>query len=266
MPGPGPGPSTRCSTTTSSRRRRPASSTQWSTRWRTWRARGRPWATSRSPRPPSPRWQRRSGCSSPTVSSRKATFFGSARTLPEGPPLHPGPPTRGPVVKRRLDGRHRSGTWDHGSSHGGRRPRAFARSQHQAPSRARREPVHRPRPQARRDAVLLHPQAHAHKRVPGLRGVARRLRNTRRGIRAAHSLADRKGPTGSAGPARRARWDLLGILAGLRHQEVSESRGPPFRPRTTLCTVSRPTWRMQPKRSSGSTATTTPAGGSGICS
>ena len=66
-----------------------------------------------------------------------------------------------------------AGPGDHGRRDRGRRPRAIDRRQHPAPVRAGGQPVHRRRPQAGGDEVLLHPQAHADE---GVRRLRRRCR------------------------------------------------------------------------------------------
>ena len=75
------------------------------------------------------------------------------------------------LAERGLDGGHRRRSRDHGRRHGGRRPRALHRRQHPPAVRAVGQRVHRRRPEARRDEVLLHPQAHADQ---GVRRVRRR--------------------------------------------------------------------------------------------
>ena len=108
------------------------------------------------------------------VACRKLTIFGSARTLPDDPVY---------VLARDLA----AATWPSAGwmvvtgagpgimaagLEGAGRERSLRR-QHPAAPRAGGQPVHRPGPEAGRDALLLHPQAHAHQGVPRLRRAAR---------------------------------------------------------------------------------------------
>ena len=104
---------------------------------------------------------------------RKITMFGSARTRPDDPVYILARNLAARAGRGRLDGRDRRRARDHGGRAGGRRPRPRLRRQHPPPQRGRSQPLHRPGPQAGRDALLLHPQADAHKGVARLRHPAR---------------------------------------------------------------------------------------------
>jgi len=77
--------------------------------------------------------------------------------------------------------------------------------EHPPPRRAGCEPVHRPGPEAGRDALLLHEEAHVVEGEPRLRGAARGLRDPGRVLRAVNPPPDRQGRAG-AGRARRDAW------------------------------------------------------------
>ncbi len=134
-------------------------------------------STSRSPTPPSRRCGPPSGPSpclrDPAPGSPSS---GSARTSSTTRPTCRPCDLRRPAGRRRLDGRHR------GAAPGSCRPasRAVAgehssRRQHPAAVRAGAQPVHRRRPEAHLDEVLLHPQADAGEGVARLHVAARRL-------------------------------------------------------------------------------------------
>ena len=124
------------------------------------------------------------------------------------------------------------------------------RRQHPPAVRAGGQRVHRRRPEARLDEVLLHPQAHADEGVAGLRVPARRLRHPGRDLRAAHPAADGQGrcPTpivllDAPGGTYWERWRqfvLDRVVAGgyvdeedlsLRRRSPTTSRWPPTGPR-----------------------------------
>ena len=101
----------------------------------------------------------------------------------------------------------------------------LARRQHPPPLRTGGQPVHRPGPQARRDAVLLHPQAHAHQGVRRLRRAAGRVRHAGRGVRAAHPAADGQGRACPARAARRPRAAPTGGAGARFVEEEVAARG-----------------------------------------
>ena len=142
----------------------------------------------------------------------KVTIFGSARTEPDHPAYRQARALAAAMAGRRLDGGDRGRPGHHGRRHGGRRSGPVRGRQHPAAPRAGGQPLHRPGPQAGRDALLLHPQAHAVEGVRRLHRAARRIRHPRRGLRAADAAADGQGGAGAGGPARRAGRDLLGGL------------------------------------------------------
>ena len=100
---------------------------------------------------------------------RKITMFGSARTKPDDPIY---------LLARDLAAKLAAADWmvvtGAGPGHHGRRPRGRGarprlRGQHPAAPRGGRQPLHRPGPEAGRDALLLHPQADADQGVARLR-------------------------------------------------------------------------------------------------
>ena len=189
--------------------------------WRAWPTSAPTSSTSRWPTPRWPRWPRPSASSGPSATVHKVTFFGSARTLPDDPLyLQARRPGRA-HGRPRLDGRHRRrarASWPPACEGAG--PEHVHRRQHPAPPRAGGQRLHRPGPEARRDALLLHPQAHAHQGVRRLRRPPRRVRHPRRGLRAPHPAPDGQGRAGPARAARRPRRDLLA-----RGGEFLDARG-----------------------------------------
>ena len=147
------------------------------------------------------------------------------------PDLHTGPRPGRQAGGGGLDGGDRGRPRHHGRRSGGGGAGARLRGQHPPAVRGRRQPLHRAGPEAGRDALLLHPQAHAHKGVPRLRRPARRLRDTGRVLRVADPAADGQGGAGAGRHGRDARGHLLARVAafraGRRHRRrLGLARGP----------------------------------------
>ena len=107
-------------------------------------------------------------------------------------------------------------------------------------------------PEAHQLPLLLHPQAHLHEGVPGLRPAARRVRHHGRGLRAAHAHADRPLPDRAGRAAGRAGQHLLGDVARVRRPTSSAPGG--SSPTTTSTWCASPTTSTRPStRSSAST-------------
>ena len=81
-----------------------------------------------------------------------------------------------------------------------------------------RERVHRGRHPPGRDEVLLHPQAHAHEGIGGIRGLARWVRHPRRGLRAPDAPPDGQIRTRTDRAARGAGGHVLARLGTLHHR------------------------------------------------
>ena len=165
---------------------------------------------------------------------RKITMFGSARTLPEDPVY---------ILARDLASHLAQADWmvvtgRRAGDHGGRPRRGGARArvrgQHPAPPRRGRQRLHRPGPQAGRDAVLLHQEAHADQGVARLRHPPGRVRHPGRGVRAPHAPADRQGRTGPGGDDGDARTGPTG-RAGCASCRGRPSRRVGSHPRTRPC-------------------------------
>ncbi len=158
---------------------------------------------------------------------RKVTFFGSARTEPDASrlPLQARRPGRSawPAADWMVVTGAGPGIMAAGMEGAGREQ--VHRREHPAALRAGGQPLHRPGPQAGRDAVLLHPQAHAHQGVRRLRRAARRVRHPGRGLRAPHPAPDGQGRAGPRGAARRPRRHLLEGMGRVPPTPTVEPRG-----------------------------------------
>ncbi len=195
---------------------------------------------------------------------RKLTMFGSARTRPADPIY---------VLARDLATHLADAGWMVVTGAGpgimaagieGAGRDIVLRRQHPAPLRAGCQPVHRPGPQARRDAVLLHPQAHADQGVARLRRPPGRLRHPRRVLRAADPAPDRQGRAGAGRARRDPRRRVLGRLARFV-EELVDGAGLHLARRPRPLPHRRRRSRTRPTRSSTSTATTTRAAGWATC-
>ena len=112
----------------------------------------------------------------------KVSIFGSARTTPDDPATRLARDFGRAHGRAGLDGHHRRRSRDHGGRHRGRRRRPRLRREHPAAVRAGAPPRSiAGDPEAHQLPLLLHPQAHVHEGVPGLRAAARRLRHDGRG-------------------------------------------------------------------------------------
>ena len=192
---------------------------------------------------------------------RKATIFGSARTVLDHPAY---------VQARDLAARLAAADWMVVTGAGpgimsagleGRRARAQLRREHPPAVRAGPQPLHRRRPEAHLDEVLLHPQAHADEGIARLRVAARRVRHPRRDLRAPHARADGQGITRADRPARRAGRHLLVGPARLSARPTSARRATSTTT-TTPCSRSPTTSRSPSTSSSPSGATSTRSAGS----
>ena len=92
------------------------------------------------------------------------------------------------------------------------------------PFEAATTPVPRRRPEARQLPVLLHAQGHVREGGARVRAAARRLRDARRGVRAAHARADRQGAARADRAPRRAGRHVLAHVAAVRRQRAPRPR------------------------------------------
>ena len=195
---------------------------------------------------------------------RKLTMFGSARTRPSDPVY---------MLARDLAAHLAEAGWMvvTGAGPGSWRPASrgpgatLLRGQHPAPLRAGGQPVHRPGPQARRDAVLLHPQADADQGVPRLRGAARAASAPWTSATSSDPAPDRQGRAGPGGAGRDRRAAPTGRAGARSVEELPSAPGYVSPEDLRLFTVTMTASRRRPTRSSTSTATTTRAAGWATC-
>ena len=130
------------------RRRRPTatSSSRSSSPACAWPATAPTASTSRSPTPPSRRCAAAFRAFAPYRDRRKATIFGSARTVLDHPAYVQARDLAARLAAARLDGRDRRRPRDHVRRARGRRARPQLRREHPAAVRAGAEPLHRRRP------------------------------------------------------------------------------------------------------------------------